>query len=145
MNSVPPETGRDGLIVDATGAQRLVGWVTDIGHPDGRGRIYLDVGPQHANRHGVLHGGIIATMLGSACGYAGARRIDPEALPEMLSISFTTQFLAPVREGRATAIGMVTGGGRRTLFIAGDLYDSEGRLAATSTGVYRPVAKEKRA
>ncbi|PJE34462.1 PaaI family thioesterase [Pseudooceanicola lipolyticus] len=144
MNSAPPEPGRAHLITDATGAQRLIGWTTDLGHRDGRPRLYLDLGAQHGNRHGVLHGGIIAMLLDSACGYAGARHLDPVALPELLTLSFTTQFLAPVAGGRVTALGTVTGGGRRTLFIAGELFDEDGRLAATSTGVYRPVAKETR-
>jgi uncharacterized protein (TIGR00369 family) len=114
-----------------------------VGQPDWRARIRLDVGPQHTNRHGVLHGGLIAALLDSACGYSGALHLDAEAMPEMLSVSFTVQYIAPAHPGRVTAIGTVTGGGRRTLFIAGELHDGEGRLLATSTGVYKPVRGEK--
>lgn len=143
MRSVPPETASARLIDGETGAQRLIGWVTDVGQPDGRARLYLDVTPDHTNRHGALHGGIIAMLLDSACGYTGSLHIDPERLPQMLSLSFTTQYLAPASAGLVTAIGQVTGGGRRTLFISGELHDGAGRLIATSTGVYKPVRQKE--
>ena len=147
MSSARPDlapTGpADTLITDATGAQRLVGWVTDVGHPGGA-RLTLTVGPQHGNRHGVLHGGIIAMLLDSASGYTGSRHIDPDSLPEMLTLSLTTQFLAPALAGTTVhATGKVTGGGRRTLFIDGALRDEDGQLLATSTGVYKPVRQDK--
>ncbi len=80
-------------------------------------------------------------LLDSACGYTGSLHLDRAAMPQMMSLSFTTQFLAPCGRGRVMAIGRVTGGGRRTLFIDGELRDAEGRLVATGTGVYRPVAR----
>lgn len=143
LNSAQPERNA-GLIIGETGAQSLVGWVTDVSHPDLRARLYLDVGPQHTNRHGVLHGGIIAMLLDSACGLTGSLRVDPETLPPMLSLSFNTQFLAPAKTGRVTATGLVTGGGRRTLFIGAELHDDQGTLLACSAGVYKPVPQEKR-
>ena len=141
MPSAQPEHEPE-LIVGETGAQRLIGWVVDVGHPDGRARIMLDVTGDHTNRHGVLHGGLIASLLDSACGFSGSIRIDPATRPPMLSISFTTQFVGPVSSGRVTAIGTVTGG-KRTLFIEGALRDEDGRLIATSSGVYKPARREQ--
>ncbi|MEX0340359.1 MAG: PaaI family thioesterase [Arenibacterium sp.] len=136
---MPPESASDRLIFGETGAQKLIGWVTDVGQPDGRARLYLDVTSEHTNRHGALHGGIIAMLLDSACGYTGSLHINPDTLPQMLSLSFTTQYLAPGGSGQVMAQGRVTGGGRKTLFIGGELLDNDGRLLATSTGVYKPV------
>lgn len=141
MNSARHDPG---LRIGETGTQRLIGWVTDTGHPDGRARVWLDITPDHTNRHGVLHGGIIATLLDSACGISGSMRADMATMPPMLSVSFTTQFLAPVSKGRVTAIGTVTGGGKRTMFIGAELTDEAGTLIATSTGVYKPVRQEHR-
>lgn len=143
MRSVPPDTASSRLIDGETGAQRLIGWITDVGQPDNRARLYLDVTPDHTNRHGVLHGGIIAMLLDSACGYTGSLHIDRDSLPQMLSLSFTTQFLAPGSGGSVVAMGQVTGGGRKTLFIAGELWDADGQLIATSTGVYKPVPQRQ--
>lgn len=141
MPSVQPEDS-NGIVIGETGAQRLVGWITDVSHPDGRARLHLDVTDQHTNRHGVLHGGIIAMLLDSSCGISGSLHVDPVIRPPMLSMSFTTQFLGPVQAGRVTAIGTVTGGGRKTLFIAGELFDATGQLVANSTGVYKQARQQ---
>ena len=141
MNSAQPKD--DGRRIEGeTGAQKLIGWVTDVSHPDGRARLTLQVDERHTNRHSVLHGGIIAMLLDSASGYTGSRHADDATLPPMLSLSFTTQFLAPAHAGEVMAIGRVTGGGRSTLFVEGELRDADGRLIATSTGVYKRVPQE---
>ncbi|MGD1883403.1 MAG: PaaI family thioesterase [Paracoccaceae bacterium] len=136
MTSALPELG---LIRDETGAQTLLGYVVDLRPGDGKGRCYLDLGPQHGNRHGGLHGGIISCLLDNAMGFAASLSADPKGATRFLTISMTTQYLAPAREGRVTATGGVTGGGKSTLFVDGQLEDEAGRLLATSTGVYKRV------
>lgn len=125
---------------EPSAAQRLLGYVLERG-ADGRVRCRLDVGPQHLNRHGVLHGGFAASVLDTAMGAAASLHVDPEgdgALP-VTTISMTVQFQAPMHPGRLTAVGRVTGGGRRTLFVAGEAHDAEGRLIAGAMGTYKPV------
>jgi uncharacterized protein (TIGR00369 family) len=132
------------VIHDETGAQRLIGYVIDVGGGDGCGRCWLDVGAQHTNRHGVLHGGIAATLLDSASGAAGSLSVDPSGRAPFLSVSLTTQFVAPAHAGqRVIATGRITGGGRSILHIAAELRTQGGALIATSTGVYKRVPKER--
>ncbi|MDO5648321.1 PaaI family thioesterase [Paracoccus sp. (in: a-proteobacteria)] len=131
------------LIKDETGAQRNIGFVLDVGRADGQGRCYLQVGDQHLNRAGVLHGGIITTLLDSGMGAAGSLHIDRATLPPLFTISLTVNFLAPGRPGLVEALARVTGGGRRTMFIAGELHHQDGTLIATATGVFRPAAAPK--
>lgn len=45
-----------GIIQGETGAQRMVGYVLDVGQPDRRARCRLVLDERHTNRHGVLHG-----------------------------------------------------------------------------------------
>lgn len=138
----PPET--DSLIHDETGTQTLIGYVVDVGDPDGRGRCWLDIGPQHTNRHGVLHGGIATALLDNASGTTGSLTVDATGKAPFLTVTLTTQFIAPVSAGkRVTAMGRVTGGGRSILYIAADLVDEDGRLIASSTGVFKRVPKER--
>ena len=119
-----------------SGTQQLVGFEID---PDD-GRCSLEVTKAHLNRHGVMHGGLIATVLDTALGVAASLHADPErgARP-FTTITMNVQFLAPIREGRLTATARVTGGGRKTLFLSGEAQDAQGRLIATATGVYKPV------
>lgn len=126
-----------GLIRDETGAQRLIGFVVDLRAGDGRARCWLDIGPQHLNRHAVLHGGVSATLLDAASGFTASLSADPKAETLFLTVTLDTQFVSPAREGRVTATGRVTGGGRRLVFVAAELVDEAGALVATSSGVFK--------
>ncbi|GFE65585.1 PaaI family thioesterase [Litoreibacter roseus] len=128
-----------GLIRNETGPQRLIGYVLDVGQPDGQARCWLDLGPEHLNRHGVLHGGIATTLLDSASGATGSLTVDPSGKAPFLTISLNTHFLSPAKEGRVTATGKLTGGGRNLLFIDGVLQSEDGTLIATSHGVFKRV------
>tara|TARA_R110000744_G_scaffold78269_1_gene154284 strand:- start:815 stop:1243 length:429 start_codon:yes stop_codon:yes gene_type:complete len=132
-------TDGPGIIRDETGAQTLLGYVVDVSANDGKGRCVLDIGAQHGNRHGALHGGIIACILDNAMGYGAAMHSSKDGSDKFLTISMNTQFIAPAMKGRVTATGKVTGGGRSLMFLEGELHDEDGRLLATATGVYKKV------
>jgi uncharacterized protein (TIGR00369 family) len=129
------------IIRDETGAQTLLGYVVDISADDGKGRCVLDIGAQHGNRHGALHGGIIACLLDNAMGYGAAVHTSKDGSDKFLTISMNTQFIAPALTGRVVATGKVTGGGRSLLFVEGELHHEDGRLLATATGVYKKVSE----
>lgn len=134
----------DGIIRGETGAQRLIGYVLDVGGGDGRARCRLDVTADHANRHGVLHGGIAAAVLDNALGATASLSVDETGRAPFLTISMTTQFLAPAREGMSlTATGRITGGGRSMLFVEGVLENGDGTLIATATGVFKRVPQDR--
>ena len=124
-------------IRDETGAQTLLGYVVDL--TDGVARSHLTIGPQHTNRHGGLHGGLMAALLDNAMGYAAALHFAPDAKPTVMTVSMTTSYLEPVREGTVTATGKVTGGGRSLLFVDGTLDAEDGRLLATASGVFKRI------
>ncbi|MEL6451127.1 MAG: PaaI family thioesterase [Pseudomonadota bacterium] len=140
MPSRPPDPpDGPGIIRDETGAQTLLGYVVDISAQDGKGRCLLDIGPQHGNRHGGLHGGIMSCMLDNAMGFAASLTGDAAGDTRFMTISMTTQYLAPAQSGLVTAVGEITGGGRSLVFAEGVLTGAEGRVLATSTGVYKRV------
>ncbi|WP_299617864.1 PaaI family thioesterase [uncultured Tateyamaria sp.] len=137
MNSQPPDP--PGIIRDETGAQTLLGYVVDITAQDGTARCILDIEAQHGNRHGSLHGGIIACMLDNAMGFAASLTGDAGGDTRFMTISMNTQFMAPARSGRVVATGSISGGGRSLLFAEGEVVDENGTVIATATGVYRRV------
>ena len=131
------------MIRDETGTQRLIGYVVDVSGGDGCGRCWLDIGTQHTNRHGALHGGIINCLLDNASGTTGSLTVDETGKAPFLTVSMNTHFLAPAFSGRVTAVGRVTGGGRRLLFIDAELVDEAGCIIATSSGVFKRVPQER--
>jgi uncharacterized protein (TIGR00369 family) len=138
LTSAPPD---DGIIRNQAGAQALVGYIVDVGQPDGLARAILDIGPQHANRIGVLHGGIIAMLLDAACGFTASQQLgEGDPLTPLVTVSLTTQFVSAARIGsRVTAVGYASGGGKTTGFVTGALRDDDDRLIATASGVFRRI------
>jgi acyl-coenzyme A thioesterase 13 len=139
MMEMPDETQ---LIRDETGTQTLVGYVVDISDRT-HGQCWLDMGPQHTNRHNVLHGGITTCLLDNACGTTGSLTVDATGKAPFLTISMTTQFVAPGYPGRVKATGTVVGGGRSLLYINAVLEHEDGTLIATSMGVFKRVPQER--
>ncbi|WP_299965073.1 PaaI family thioesterase [uncultured Roseobacter sp.] len=131
------------LITGETGAQQLMGYVLDVGHPDQRARCRLEVTRDHLNRHGVLHGGISSCLLDSAAGATASLSVDATGRVPFLSVSLNINYVAPARPGPIEATGMITGGGRSLLFVAAELRDRDGTVLATSTGVYKRVPETR--
>lgn len=127
----------DGALIfqNDTGAQESMGYMARVypEHTD----VLLTIGPQHRNRRDVLHGGIIVTVMDSACGYACSRHAAEDAGIPFVTMSLTTNFIAPVAEGTIRATGRVTGGGYKTLFCEAEVRSEDDRLIATATGVFK--------
>ncbi|MFV0302141.1 MAG: PaaI family thioesterase [Paracoccus sp. (in: a-proteobacteria)] len=131
---------QDGTIRDETGTQRLLGYMLDVGRGDGRARCGIEIGPQHLNRQGILHGGIAASVLDSAMGTTASLSVDASGRQPFTTLSLTVSFLAPGRPGGAVAEGRITGGGRKTLFIEGVLTHEDGTIIARAQGVFKQSA-----
>jgi uncharacterized protein (TIGR00369 family) len=90
-----------------------------------------------SNRQGLPHGGVHATLLDSAMGFAGCYTGDAYQRRMALTLSMTVNFVDQAQGRRLRAEGWRTGGGRRTYFAEGAVRDELGTLVATATGVFR--------
>lgn len=116
--------------------QELIGY--DISEwAQGHCRVTMPVRPCHTNRHGLPHGGIYATLLDTAMGFAGSYSAPGEAKRFALTLSMTTNFLSRPKGECLTAEGRITGGGRNTFFAEGNITDEKGELIATGIGTFR--------
>ncbi|MEQ9258757.1 MAG: PaaI family thioesterase [Roseovarius sp.] len=109
----------------------LTGW------SDGFARVEAPMADYLMNRQGLPHGGIHATLLDSAMGYAGCYTGDPAHKQMALTLSLTVNYVGQAQGTRLIATAKVTGGGRKTYFCEGALRDDKGTLIATATGVFR--------
>jgi len=129
-----------GLIKNETGAQRLIGYVLDVGQEDGRARCHLTLSETHLNRHHVLHGGITTTLLDNAMGATASLTVDSSGRTPFMTLSLNTHYLAPATIGaRLIATGRIAGGGRTLKYVEGELVDSTGQVIATASGVFKRV------
>lgn len=127
------------LPIDGSGARNLVGYRSLI-LDDDIGACELDVGPQHLNRLGQLHGGFVAMLLDNACGVT-VRNTIGNVQTAIITVSMSVNFLAGVRSGSIMATGRVTGGGNHLKFVDAELKDESGRLLATASAVFRVLGK----
>ncbi|HYG87842.1 MAG TPA: PaaI family thioesterase [Azospirillum sp.] len=110
----------------------------------GRAEFDLAVDHRHTNWQGVLQGGLLATMLDAACGYAGLAGVPGEADRQGVTLSLAVNYLGRVEVGaggrRLRAVGEVTGGGRRIYFSHGTVLTEDGTVVATAQGSFKRLA-----
>jgi uncharacterized protein (TIGR00369 family) len=111
---------------------RLTAWRQD------EAEISFEADARHMNRSGLLHGGVLATAIDAACGFAGCYEPPPGQGRRALTLSLSTQFIGPVPLGtRLTASARRSGGGRTIFFASCEVRDTEGRLVATGSGTFK--------
>lgn len=133
----PDGRGEALLPIDMSGARELVGYRSSL---DGGGSCSLEIGPQHLNRLGLLHGGFVSMLLDNGCGVA-IRNAIGNTDAGAVTVSLSVNFIAGAGSGRVTATGRVTGGGKSLKFAEAELRDDTGRLLATGSATFRIIQK----
>ena len=85
-----------------------------------------------AQQHGFIHGGIVAAIVDSACGYAALSLSAPDTA--VLTVEYKVNFMAPAKGERLLARGQVVRTGTTIAVCKGDVlaYDGgEEKLVAT--------------
>lgn len=122
--------GADNPLLEFLGI-RLV----DVG--TGHASFELDIDAKHLNRQGSVQGGVVATLLDAACGYAGLAASDGEPLGNAVTVMLSISYLAKVKAGRLRATANVTRMGRSVYFSTGELVSDSGDLIATAQGAFK--------
>jgi uncharacterized protein (TIGR00369 family) len=99
--------------------------------------LELDVEPRHLNRQGSLQGGVTATLLDAACGYAGLQAEGETVLGHAVTVMLTISYLARANTGRLRASGTVSKAGRSIYFSSAQLTSESGELIATAQGTFK--------
>ena len=112
---------------------RLLG-VQVVSESDDAVELSLEAGVDHERDGGILHGGLIMSLLDMAMAGSVARTLEPGQ--STASVSITTDFLRPAGRGRLVARGKLVRRGATMAFPVGELYDATGKLVARATGVW---------
>ncbi len=106
----------------------------------GRVIIHLPFNDKLTQQHGFIHGGIISTVLDSACGYAAFSLMPKNAA--VLTIEYKINLLSPAKGDWFEAIGVVKKPGRNVTVADGEVYahSSDGKkLAASMVGTLMSI------
>jgi acyl-coenzyme A thioesterase PaaI-like protein len=112
---------------------------------DGFVQFEVPVRPVLLNRQGVVQGGLIATLLDVACGYAGLYSETPERPVHGLTLSLTCNFLDRGLGSVIVVKGFIERKGNSIYFARGEAWMDSAVLIATAQGTFKysaPYAKE---
>lgn len=104
---------------------------------EGTVTLAIDIQDWMRNRTGIVHGGVTATLIDAAAGYAG--NFCPHAGRRRLSstLALTTTFLAPGKGGRIVARARMRGGGRTIYGSTVEVTDDSGTVIAIGEGTFK--------
>jgi uncharacterized protein (TIGR00369 family) len=91
--------------------------------------LRMQAGPEHANLHGTVHGGVLATLADTAAGVAVRAALPDPGAPHA-TVTLDVQYLAPAGHGTLSGIGRVEKLGRRIAFADATVLDADGVVVA---------------
>jgi uncharacterized protein (TIGR00369 family) len=87
---------------------------------------------QELSQGNVLHGGVLAALIDSACAGAALAYTYPDSY--VTSIALQVTYLRPVTSGRIRAVGRCVRAGGRVLFCEAEVYDEDHELVGKGAG-----------
>ena len=100
----------------------------------GRCCFTLRVRREHMNPHGVVHGGVVYSLVDYAMGGALTSRLEPGERCATLEVKIN--YLAPVSEGTLRAEARVVERTKRIGVLEGRVHDHRDQLVALATGSF---------
>jgi uncharacterized protein (TIGR00369 family) len=98
-------------------------------------RMRLPYKPEFRQPAGVVHGGVIATLLDTVV--VPAVGAAYEVQPQLFTIDMQLRFLAPVVDEDMVAEGWVVRRGRQIVYLDAEVCTASGTVVATATLVYK--------
>jgi len=106
---------------------------------DGTIETRFTPGPQHIGFEGILHGGVLATVLDEAMVWAAIWFSRKACVAGEMNVRFRKSAVVGVL---MTCTARVTAGRSRLIESSGELVDATGQTIATATGKYVPLGSE---
>ncbi|MEH6630907.1 MAG: PaaI family thioesterase [Halopseudomonas aestusnigri] len=105
---------------------------------EGQATVSLTIDECHQNRAGIMHGGVLATLIDTACGYAIIHNPDPAKQRKAVTLSLSTQFTAAANVGdHLKATGVLKGGGKHIKFLSCEVRNQSGQLVGQGEAVMK--------
>lgn len=105
---------------------------------DGRPIVTLTARQEHANRHGTVHGGAVATLIDTAMGAAVFSAFDGQEAPVTVEMKVT--YLEPAPLGVLTATAEVRRAGKRITIVETEVAAAGGDVVAHGIGTFTTVS-----
>jgi len=94
-------------------------------------RIELDLAQRHLQPFGIVHGGVLATLIDTATFWAGFMRLPEDA--GLVNVDLKLNYLKAVASGHLHAEGRCLRAGRQISYAEASVIDAGGELIAHGT------------
>ena len=122
--------------VNESSFSRLMG-MTLVAREDGRAAVALTVDDRHLNTVGVAHGGILTSLMDTACGAAVSYQPSIDGMPVM-TVSLQASYLGAGFPGDTlTATAARRGRGRRVITCQVEVHNQRGEIVGVGLGTFR--------
>jgi uncharacterized protein (TIGR00369 family) len=105
---------------------------------DGYAKLVCDTHAPHANRSGIVHGGVLLSMIDQVAAFAGLFCPIPGRVRRAVTLDLDCRFTGQAAIGtRLTAEGRVMTAGRNVFFARTEVFDAAGTLIAFGASTHR--------
>ena len=121
------------MTIDDVPFAKLLGIKVDSMEP-GYAVLSMELRDDLMRNHGIAHGGVAASLIDSAMAMAlQPMRAEKEWTT---TVDLTIHYVRPLSQGTARASARVVRAGRRIITVSAELFDHDGKLAATAISTY---------
>jgi uncharacterized protein (TIGR00369 family) len=136
MNTSEAQKQKAAAFLDANPVAQMVGMhLVDIS--PGEAVISFEMRDQLKQPHGILHGGITATLIDTAMAFAVVTELAEGE--KASTIDLTIHYLRPHTEGTVTCSAKVVRAGKRIFTLSAEVVNGQGKLIATAISTYTKV------
>ena len=121
------------MTLDQVPFAKLLGMEAESVEP-GHAVLTMKIRDDLKRNGGIAHGGAIAALIDSAMAFAIVPLLSENE--RTTTVDLTIHFMRPLSEGSARASARVVRAGKRVITVSAELFNSEGKLAATALSTY---------
>jgi uncharacterized protein (TIGR00369 family) len=103
---------------------------------DNQVTISLEAQSHHMNIIGIVHGGVLSSLLDNAMGIA-VMATRPE--DKVVTTNLNVHFVSPLKEGKLIVTAEIVHQSRKMITTQGRVTDAEGNLSTIGTGSFRVI------
>lgn len=99
--------------------------------------IQIEMRDELRQPHGLLHGGVTATLIDTAMAFAVITVLEKDE--KASTVDLTVHYLRPHIEGAFSCTAKIVRAGKRLLTVSADVFNEHGKLLATAISSYTKV------
>lgn len=104
----------------------------------GTATLLLPIRDEIMRNDGIVHGGAVASVIDSAFAFAIVPLLADNE--RTVTIDLTIHYLRPLSGGVSKTVARVVRAGRRVITVSAELFDENGKLAATALSTYLRIS-----